>query len=176
MYPKGVAGLILVDTPEESVLFQREVVEFYLRARTVNLVFAVAARFGILRLLKLWIALDRYGFWLTRPAEYSALCDDLASLLRMPERQRSSQAAGSLGAVPMIVITHGQAFPGPFAVLEKNWSEGQKRLAALSTDSVIIVATKSNHMVQNDEPELVVDAIRRMHNAVRSTTETQPKT
>jgi len=59
-------------------------------------------------------------------------------------------------------MTHGQAFPGPFAVLEKNWSDGQSQLAALSTDSVLIVAKDSNHMIQQDEPELVVDAIRRM--------------
>ena len=64
-------------------------------------------------------------------------------------------------------MTHGQPFPGPFALLEKNWSEGQARLAALSTESVLMVAENSNHMIQQDEPELVVDAIRRVHTAVR---------
>jgi hypothetical protein len=66
------------------------------------------------------------------------------------------------------VISHGKPFPGPFAVLERNWGEGQKRLAALSTDSVLIVAGKSNHMIQHDEPELVLDAIRRVHDSVSS--------
>jgi pimeloyl-ACP methyl ester carboxylesterase len=51
-------------------------------------------------------------------------------------------------------------------VLEKNWHEGQERLAALSTNSVLTVAKDSNHMIQQDEPALVVDAIRRMHAAV----------
>jgi hypothetical protein len=54
-------------------------------------------------------------------------------------------------------------FPGPFAVLEKNWNEGQHRLAVLSTESQLIVAQKSNHMIQQDEPDLVVAAIQRMH-------------
>jgi hypothetical protein len=65
-------------------------------------------------------------------------------------------------------MTHGQPFPGPFAILEKNWNEGQARLAALSTNSVLIVAKDSNHMIQQDEPSLVVDAIRRMHSAVKT--------
>jgi pimeloyl-ACP methyl ester carboxylesterase len=166
MYPSEVAGLVLVDTPEESTVFDRDVLDFYAKARIVNRVAGLAARFGILRLLRHWAPLDRYGFWLTRPAEYASLCDDLASLERVPEHQRTSKAAASLGALPVIVISHGQPFPGPFALLEKNWSEGQKQLAALSTDSEVMVAKNSNHMVQQDDPELVVEAIRRMHQTV----------
>jgi len=158
-HPNEVAGLVLVDTPEESCLFQTEVLSFYAKMRTLNRIFGFVARFGIFRFLPL----ERYGFWLTRPAEYAALCDDLASLERVPELQRSSKQAGSYGALPMIVITHGKPFPGPFAVLERNWSEGQNRLAALSTESTLLVAKESNHMIQQDEPELVLDAIRRLH-------------
>jgi len=117
-------------------------------------------------LLSHWISLDRLGLWLTKPAEYAALCDDLASLERAPASMRASESAGSLGPLPVIVITHGQPFPGPFALLEKNWSEGQAQLAALSTDSVLMVAKNSNHMIQHDEPARVVGAIRRIHSAV----------
>ncbi len=70
--------------------------------------------------------------------------------------------------MPVVVITHGQPFPGPFAVLEGGWREGQERLAALSTNSVLIVADKANHMVHQDEPKVVVDAIQRVVNAVRA--------
>jgi pimeloyl-ACP methyl ester carboxylesterase len=168
MYRGEVAGIVLVDTPEESSIFRREVLDVYAKARTINQVVALAARFGVLRLLRHWIALDRYGFWLDGPAEYLALCDDLASLRRVPEAERISQPAGSLGAMPLAVITHGQPFPGPFAILDKNWSDGQERLATLSTDSVLIVAAKSNHMIQQDEPEVVLDAIQRVHDAASS--------
>jgi len=166
-YPDQVAGLVLVDTPEESSIFQREVLDFYAKAGMIQRVVGLAARFGVLRLLGHWIALDRFGLWLTRPSEYAALCDDLDSLQRVPAAMRVSKSAGSLGSLPVTVITHGQPFPGPFAVLETNWSEGQARLAALSTDSVLIVAKNSNHMIQQDEPALVVEAIRRMHAAVK---------
>jgi hypothetical protein len=36
-------------------------------------------------------------------------------------------------------------------------------LAALSTNSLLIRANNSNHMIQVDEPELVMDAIRSVH-------------
>jgi pimeloyl-ACP methyl ester carboxylesterase len=167
-YPDQVAGLVLVDTPDESSIFQKEVLDFYSKARTMQRVVGLAAQFGVLRLLRHWVSLDRFGLWLTRPSEYAALCDDLLSLERVPAPMRASKSAGSLGSLPLTVITHGQPFPGPFAVLEKNWSEGQERLAALSTNSILIVAKDSNHMIQQDEPVLVVDAIRRMHIAVKN--------
>jgi pimeloyl-ACP methyl ester carboxylesterase len=167
-YTGQVAGLVLVDTPDESSIFQREVLDFYAKARVINRVVGFVSRFGVLRLLSHWVALDRLGLWLTRPSEYAALCDDLLSLERVPAPMRNSKSAGSLGSLPVIVITHGQPFPGPFAVLEKNWNEGQARLAALSTDSVLTVAKNSNHMIQQDEPALVVDAIRRMYAAVKN--------
>jgi pimeloyl-ACP methyl ester carboxylesterase len=165
-YPTEVAGLVLVDTPEESSIFRKAVLSFYAKARMMNRVVSLAAQFGALRVLRLWLPLDRYGFWLIKPAEYSALCDDLASLERVPASRRASESAGSLGSLPVIVMTHGRPFPGPFVVLEENWSEGQKQLAALSSDNILIVAKNSNHMIQCDEPALVVDAIRCIHTAV----------
>jgi pimeloyl-ACP methyl ester carboxylesterase len=169
-YPGQVAALVLVDTPSKSSIFQSEVLSFYAKARVINRMVGLASRFGVLRLLSHWLSLDRFGLWLTKPAEYAALCDDLASLERVPASMRASESAGSLGPLPVIVITHGQPFPGGFAMLEKNWSEGQAQLAALSTDSVLMVAKNSNHMIQQDEPALVVGAIRRMHSAVKKGT------
>ncbi len=165
--PEEAVGLVLIDTAEESCIFRRDVLDFYGKVRIGNRLAAPMARFGVLRLLRRWVALDRYGFWLTRAGEYAALCDDLASLERVPEAERHSKAAGSLGSLPLAVITHGQRFPGPFDVLEENWDEGQRRLAALSTQGFLVVAEKSGHMIHQDEPEVVLEAIRRVHEAAR---------
>jgi pimeloyl-ACP methyl ester carboxylesterase len=167
-HPADVAGLVLVDTPEEATIFQPDVLDFYAKARLMNRLVAIGSRFGVLRLLRHWIPLDRFGFWLARPAEYTALCDDLASLMLVPMSMRGSKEPGSLGALPVGVITHGQPFPGPFAILEKNWSQGQTRLAALSNNSQLILARNSNHMIEIDEPHLVVDMVHRVHTAVRN--------
>ncbi len=98
----------------------------------------VAAQFGVLRLLSHWVPLDHYGLWLSRPSEYAALCDDLLSLERVPASARASKSAGSLGALPVIVLTIVNLFRVLFDS-DKNWNEGQARLATLSTDSALVV-------------------------------------
>jgi len=126
-----------------------------------------AAGIGVLRFLNHWVALDGVGFPFVRPREYEAARDDFASIERVPMAMREPPVPGQLGDLPVLVIAHGQPFPRPFAVLENGWSEGQERLAGLSSNSLLVVAEKSNHMIQHDEPELVVDAIRRVHAAAR---------
>ena len=161
--------MVLVDTPEEAAFFRREVLNFYSRLRLINGAVEVAARFGVLRLLGYLFPLDRVGFSFVRLAEYSAAGDDLASLQLVEPPLGNFGGVGSLGNMPLAVITHVQPFPGPFFILEKGWSEGQARLARLSTNSLLIRASNSNHMIEVDEPGLVVDAIRRVHAAARNT-------
>jgi hypothetical protein len=79
-----------------------------------------------------------------------------------------ADAFAPLGDLPLAVVTHGIPFPGPFAVLEKSWGQGQAKLAALSTDSVLLVADRANHMVQHDQPEVVIEAIRSVVARARS--------
>jgi pimeloyl-ACP methyl ester carboxylesterase len=166
-HPDQTAGLVLVDTPEETAFFRREVLKFYSRLRFMNKAVEFAAGFGVLRLLGHFFRLDHVGFSFVRPAEYAAAGDDLGSL-QLVGPLGNFGGEGSLGDLPLAVITHGQPFPGPFSILEKNWSEGQTRLAALSTNGLLIRANNSNHMIQADEPELVVEAIRRVHAAARN--------
>jgi|SRR5579863_1308877 len=165
------AGLVLVDTPEETAFFRREVLNFYSRLRFMNAAVGLVSRFGVLRLLGQLFPLDHVGFSFVRPAEYSAAGDDLASLQLVELPGGNFGGVGNLGDMPLAIITHGQPFPGPFSILEKGWTEGQTRLAALSTNSLLIRANNSNHMIQMDEPELVVDAIRRVHAAARNKTQ-----
>ena len=167
-HPDQVAGLVLVDTPEESAFFRREVLSFYSRLRVMNGAVELAARFGVLRLLGQFFPLDHAGFSFVRPTEYSAAGDDLASLQLVELPMGNFGGVGSLGEMPLAVITHGRPFPGPFVVLEEGWSEGQTRLAGLSTNSLLIRANNSNHAIQIDEPGLVVDAVRRVHAGARN--------
>jgi len=39
-------------------------------------------------------------------------------------------------------------------------------MGRLSSDSELVVARKSGHLIHLDEPELVVDAVRRVHWAI----------
>jgi pimeloyl-ACP methyl ester carboxylesterase len=50
---------------------------------------------------------------------------------------------------------------------EKAWQQGQDRLVRLEPDARHVVAEKSDHYVQISQPQLVVDAIRAVVDAVR---------
>ncbi|HUO65986.1 MAG TPA: hypothetical protein VMV37_00530, partial [Gammaproteobacteria bacterium] len=132
-------------------------------------------RFGILRLVgklhrdeaaslpaELHARIEAIG---QSPAFFRALSADINKLDKYDPKLRESGALGGLGDLPLVVITHGQPFPGPMATLEKYWGAGQERLAALSTDGELVVACNSNHMIQLDEPQVVIDAIRRVLDA-----------
>jgi len=166
-YPELTAGLVLVDTAEESSLFEPAVLKLYSRMRGMLGVVRVLARIGVLRLLARHFSLAAIGFPFVRAVEYDAAADDLSSVENAPAWMRVPRAPGAFGDLPLAVMTHGLQFPGPFAVLESGWSDGQARLKSLSNDGELILAANSNHMIQNDEPDLVVATIRRIHSAAQ---------
>ena len=172
-YRDRTAALVLVDSLEEGSIFRGDVLKIYAR---FGVILSIVAFLQTLGLPRLWSALfggrratDARGAALAqlslRPAMYRGMRDDFRSLTRVPEAQRQTWPAGTFGALPLVVITHGQPFPGPLATVERHWGAGQQRLAELSTNSRLVVAKNSNHMIQDDEPAVVVDAIRRAYDA-----------
>ena len=71
----------------------------------------------------------------------------------------------NLGDIPLIVLSRGYWDPIPgFSDAENQqawqmWQEMQVKLLSLSTDSRQIIATESEHHIQLQQPELVIDAI-----------------
>jgi len=86
---------------------------------------------------------------------------------RLPPAMKQPGAFGTLGNLPLIVIRRGKAATPPSAD-DIAHREGQEALAALSSDSVLIVAANSGHTVPLDEPQVVADAVRRIVEAVRT--------
>jgi pimeloyl-ACP methyl ester carboxylesterase len=81
--------------------------------------------------------------------------------------------------MPLLVLTQGHPFglspwqqlPAVFpGALDKAWHTAQDALAALTPDAKHTVATKSSHYIQVEEPQLVIDAIKRVVSAVRDPT------
>jgi pimeloyl-ACP methyl ester carboxylesterase len=52
---------------------------------------------------------------------------------------------------------------------QPEWLEAQQRLATLSSNGRLIVAEKSGHMIQFDQPQIVVDAIEAILDEARRT-------
>ena len=130
-HPREVAGIVLVDSSHEEQL----------------------ARFSIL------------------PAPPPALPPGGAS-----PRERINLVATSAelavspwhAEIPLIVPSRGlwlktpPAVPDPLAYARLGiWQDLHRELATRSAQGEVIVATRSGHYIQNDEPQIVIDAVRR---------------
>jgi len=177
-YPASVAGLVLIDTPHESGYFEPDVLSFYSKMRWMLLAAGALSWAGLPRILTRWLSKpdpslpagrsEQINSGMVRREYFAAASDDIASLERAASWLVKPDAFPPLGDLPLAVVTHGKPFPGPFAVLEKSWRAGQEHLAALSTNSVFRVAEQANHMVQNDDPQAVIEAIRSVVARVRN--------
>lgn len=72
-----------------------------------------------------------------------------------------------LGDRPLIVITAADPEPGAPAWVVALWDRRQREAAALSADSVHVLALHSGHVVQRDQPAVVVEGARELLAAVR---------
>jgi pimeloyl-ACP methyl ester carboxylesterase len=179
-HPELAAGFVFVDAPAENSVFAQSY-QKSLRSSMLPMFKAMgmASRLGVMRGLSAMSSRfdmlpDTMGAEARQAMAAIGMQDmyatgamEFGSILDAPEHLRTQGFGGSLGNRPVIVLTHGIKFPPPYDVLEVGWDEGQARLAALSTNSQLIVAERSMHMLQFDDGQLVVDSIRRVFEAAR---------
>jgi pimeloyl-ACP methyl ester carboxylesterase len=182
-HPQQVAGMVFVDIAHEAV-FTTPGAQTYLRRSSTGLrLVAWLAKIGLLRLLRMRGLAQSPPALPLSPAQIEALnsryptapwfrtgADEFTSMLRIGDSMSGLAEAGTLGNIPVAVISHGKPFPGPFAVLETNHLQGQRQLAALSRNSLFVVAEHSSHAVPLEEPEVVIDVIRRVVESARNGT------
>lgn len=169
-WPSEVAGLVLVDTLDAPVMFREASLRFLRQGVVFQRIVLAAARVGLVRLLgpraPVLVPDDPAGRALSlRPCHTAAVLDDMRCILNASPAARQSLPPGCLGERPVLVLTHGVAFPPPADVLEEGWSEAQQRLAALSSNSEVLVVAKANHFIHVEAPGEVVEAMRRVHAA-----------
>jgi len=189
-----VAGMVLVDSPEERFLSMPDFLKMGKAVRRLIRRRELASYFGGMRLWLRWhpseAALPNNFSVKTREAHRTILSgrrywrtafDEMRSLSSANERQFLSDQKnfGRLGDIPLVVIRRGTGIPVnapqlryPGAISASEFDrlelEGQQRLVRLSTNSELVVAENSGHAVNFDRPELVVDEIRRVVLAVRT--------
>jgi hypothetical protein len=76
-------------------------------------------------------------------------------------------ASPSLGARPLIVLTHAVRDP-PQDPLEAMLLKDEKRVALLSTSSILASADLSGHGIATSQPNLTAEAFREVIAAVRA--------
>ena len=172
-YPEDIRGMVLIDAAPDG-LFLRLSTWGGLIAQKVGLYRTLVTldRLGLLALTSTRIparglpdeAVAQYraiavstGYFRTAVAENEAFEENLAQL---------RAAHVNLGRTPLTVISRGYWEPIPALSASDNeqawqaWQEMQSELVGLSTDSTRTIATASEHNVQLQQPQLVVDAVR----------------
>jgi CubicO group peptidase (beta-lactamase class C family)/pimeloyl-ACP methyl ester carboxylesterase len=152
-YPNDVVGMVLIDALSEKV------------------------RSGLTP--EQWKLYVDFGFTKPPPGleKYKQIetLDVNASL----DQIQKAAAAKPLRPMPLVVLTQGQPFdlspwqplPADFpGALNKAWHAGQDALATLAPNAKHKVATKSSHYIQVQEPQLVIDAIKQVVEAVHTAT------
>jgi pimeloyl-ACP methyl ester carboxylesterase len=150
-YPNEVVGMVLVDALSEKV------------------------KSGLTR--EQWKLYVNFGFTKTTPGleKYKDIetLDVNASL----DQMEKAAAAKPFRPMPLFVLTQGQPFdlspwqplPADFpGALNKAWHSAQDALATLAPNTKHKTATKSSHYIQVQEPQLVIDAIKQVVEAVRN--------
>lgn len=104
---------------------------------------------------------------------------DKAQLARLAVSEGQVRAAHWHSNIPLVVLTHGVVSPGDYGVPsmaakgEALRLEMQEALARLSSRSKHIMAEKSGHYIQRDQPQLVIDSVRQVVETTRAS-DTKP--
>jgi pimeloyl-ACP methyl ester carboxylesterase len=171
-YPGEMAGLALVDSshPGQVGRLPRTHLRDHRGGKLAEAALTYAQPLGLRRAWRDVRRVPRSGDGaaeLALSSRYRRAC--LKELLAFNAICRDAgAAAGGLSALPLTVITSSERDPKLAEDSEaqrarsrfyQHWAKLQSELAALSEDSVHIVAGHAGHHVQRDDPELVAGAI-----------------
>src|SRR5262249_60678983 len=93
------------------------------------------------------------------PIEGADLLENGAEGYYMAAADAEVAGSPSLGARPLIVLTHEVKVP-PRDPFEAMWLKAQKQVARLSTSSILVRADLSGHGISMDQPDLTAEALR----------------
>lgn len=181
-HPDEVVGMILVDSYHEERLLRLPVLVKANQDSAGGLrMLALLNSTGIMALApqsvpSLGLRDDAYAQWQAILATTGYFETWMAEVGTMEESSAEVRALRitSFGNMPLIVLSagHGDAIPTlSDAENQEVWKElqiEQSELVALSTNSEQIIAEQSGHFIHHEQPDLVIDAIRRVVEATQS--------
>jgi pimeloyl-ACP methyl ester carboxylesterase len=165
LYRSEVAGMVLVDAshPDQENRFPPELKNMEGSWQREAMFVEYTMPFGLPRLMGLCDPDPR-----VRAAEcnFHSARESLAEMKLFSESAKQAGATGSLGDMPLAVLSHdpdkpSSELPADLAKQTNDaWEKMQEELAHLSTRGTQTVAKNSAHYIQLDRPELVIEAIR----------------
>ena len=173
LYRNEVAGMVLVDAshPEQQKRFPPALNDLDATWIREEEFLEFATPFGIPRLL---------GFCghdvEVRAAEcnFHSAREGVTELKAAPESAAQAATTGSLGDMPLVVLSHDPGTPQPdlpddlVKPTNDAWQQMQTELAKLSTRGTQVIAKNSGHYIQLDRPDVVIEGIRSVVEQVRT--------
>lgn len=101
------------------------------------------------------------GIHRTVLASYASPWHEGGTSIDMAASERATGGGPDLGATPLIVITAGDPAKAT-SWADRRWNAEQARAARLSTNSEHLFAKKSGHVIQQDDPAIVIAAVGRL--------------
>jgi pimeloyl-ACP methyl ester carboxylesterase len=148
-YPRQVAGLVLIDAVHPAYRKRR------------------LAMFKPLLPPEVWEAFRQE----TLAVPHRLIDPEQLDIWTSERQTRVALARSPLGPMPLVVLTRGHPEPAPpwwpVEQVEALWLQLQRELAAMVPGSRHVI-TQSGHNIPDEQPELVLDAIRDVVMAVRA--------
>jgi pimeloyl-ACP methyl ester carboxylesterase len=157
-HPERVAGLVLVDASHEDDAHEvPRMARFVPLLSTIGVFRLFGVSFGQ-RIESLAPSVRQFAQATRfRAAGYQAAADEIIHVRESAEEVRRSRRKLT---IPVLVVTGARG-------ADENWRRLQQDQASLSERGCLIIAQQSGHVVLIDQPEVVVDAIRTVVEAVR---------
>jgi pimeloyl-ACP methyl ester carboxylesterase len=157
-HPERTAGLVLVDASHEADAHEvPRMARFVPLLSTVGVFRLFGVSFGQ-RVESLPPSVRRYAQATSfRAAGYQAAADEIIHIRETVSEVRSSRRTLT---IPVVVVTGARG-------ADENWRQLQQDLTSLSERGCLMIARQSGHVVSVDQPEVVVDAIRRVVETAR---------
>ncbi len=171
-YGNEAVGMVLVDSshPEQEKRLPpmlKDLDRTWIREQEF---FEFTMPFGLPRLLGFC---SRDGEERAAECNFHSVRESVAELKSISASAAETAAAGSLGNMPLVVLSQDPDAPQydlPEDLVKPTneaWGQMQTELARLSTRGTRVIAKNSGHYIQLDRPDLVVDAIRKVVNEAR---------
>jgi pimeloyl-ACP methyl ester carboxylesterase len=178
-YPKDVEGIVLLDARHEQISSKlpKTMKEIEDLGVNINNGAAFVEKIGMIRLLGFIageknkpkalnnLPVELHNTYLNVAFSQNFFKANNIELKCINEVDKQVSKCSNLGNIPLITISHGkpEIFENIKSANAENaeavWQNLQVELAKLSTNSKRITATKSGHLIQFDEPNLVLQAI-----------------
>lgn len=180
LYRDQVAGMVLVDAshPDQENRFPAALKDMRASWLREAEFLEFTMPFGIPRLIALC---DPDPVVRAADCNFNAAREAVAEMKGFPESAAQAAATGPFDDLPLVVLSHdpekaSSDLPADLAKpTNAAWEKMQEELAGLSTRGKQTIAKNSAHYIQDDRPDVVIEAVRNVVEEARGPAAAPPK-